>query len=62
MKSIPSGEFIISTLPSLQFVTINLYNVLDGISVQKHVWAISNVALWRGFTENNFKNFQVLVC
>jgi len=40
-----SGGFTISTLSSLQFDTVNLYNVLAGIHIQKDLWAINNVAL-----------------
>jgi hypothetical protein len=33
--------------PSLQFVTVSRYNMLDGISVQKEVWAINNVPFFK---------------
>jgi len=38
-----SGGFTISTLSSMQFVIVNVYNILDGISVQKDLWPKNNL-------------------
>jgi hypothetical protein len=52
-----SGWFTISILSSLHFVGVN---VLEGISVHKAVWAIRDVALYRGLTVINFNDFSSL--
>jgi len=59
-----SGGFTISTLCSLQFAAVNRDNVKDVVSVHRDVWAIVDVALYRGLTVKNFKiyySFRLLI-
>jgi hypothetical protein len=44
------GRYTISTVCSLQFVAVNWDNVKDVVSVHTVVWAIDDVALYRGLT------------
>jgi hypothetical protein len=57
-----SGGFTNYTLGSLQCVIVNRHNVLDGISVQKEVRVINDVALCRDLIVNNFNNFFRFEC
>jgi hypothetical protein len=54
---ITSG-FTISTVSSLHFKKVNRYKFYDGISIQKVVWAMNDVAIYRCLTVINFNNFS----
>ena len=52
--------FIISTVCSLQFAAVNRDNATDVVSVNRVVWVINVVALYRGITVIYFNKFPSL--
>ena len=61
MYNIISGGFKISTVSSLQLVALNLDEPTDVVSVNRVLWVMNDVALYRGITIIYFNNFPTFL-